>query len=142
MSKFTGRFGFSLIALNTFIVFAQERTQQSNPLVGLIGLVIGVLSLVSLWVIFQKAGKPGWAAIIPIYNIVVLLEIIGKPLWWVFMFFIPFVNIVFAFMTYYALGKRFGKSDGFCIGLVLLSFIFLPMLAFGDAKYQGASATA
>ncbi|MCS7074446.1 MAG: DUF5684 domain-containing protein [Bacteroidia bacterium] len=100
-------------------------------------LAIFILSIASLWVIFTKAGKPGWAAIVPIYNFIVLLQIIGKPWWWVLLLLIPIVNIVIAILTNYYLAKVFGKGIGFTIGLVLLGFIFLPILAFGDSKYIG-----
>lgn len=97
--------------------------------------------IVSQWKIYSKAGKPGWACLIPIYNIIVLLEIIGKPWWWLFLFLIPIVNIVFAIWTINLLSKSFGKSEGFTIGLILLPFIFFPILGLGDAKYNGPTGT-
>jgi len=103
----------------------------------IISLAICILVLVSMWKIFEKAGRQGWEGIIPIYNLYVLILIINKPIWWVIMFFIPLVNIVFAFLTFIELAKKFGQGAGFGIGLTLLSFIFLPILAFGDAKYHG-----
>ena len=99
-------------------------------------LVIVFIVIVPLWKIFVKAGKPGWAAIVPIYNIIVLLEVVRKPLWWIFMFLIPIVNIVFLIMMYDALSKAFGKDTGFTVGLILLSFIFFPILGYGSATYQ------
>ena len=95
-----------------------------------------VLIIASFWIVFTKAGKPGWACIVPIYNLIVLLEIAGKPLWWIQLMLIPLVNIVIAIMVAIAVAKNFGKSDGFGIGLVLLPFIFYPVLAWGDAQYQ------
>jgi len=103
----------------------------------LLPLVILVLYIASMWVVFTKAGKPGWAAIIPIYNIIILLEIIGKPWWWLLLFLIPVVNIVFAIWMLNLLSISFGKGVGFTIGLIFLGFIFLPILAFSDAKYNG-----
>ena len=88
-----------------------------------IDIVIIALIVVGLWKIFEKAGKPGWAAIIPIYNIIVLLEIIGKPLWWLILFIIPLVNIVFAIWATNLLSKSFGKETGFTIGLIFLPFV-------------------
>ncbi|MBW3519776.1 DUF5684 domain-containing protein [Flavobacterium sp. NKUCC04_CG] len=109
--------------------------------IGMIGFIIYlaviILIVAAQWKIFAKAGKPGWAAIIPIYNIIVLLEIIGKPLWWIFLFLIPGVNIIFMIWTYNLLSKSFGKTEGFTVGIILLPFIFLPILGFGDAKYIG-----
>ena len=98
-------------------------------------LVVILLIIIAEWKVFQKAGKPGWAVIIPIYNIIVLLEIVKKPLWWIILFFIPIVNIVIAIMVVHRLSLSFGKEAGFTIGLILLPFIFYPILGFGDAKY-------
>jgi len=103
----------------------------------LIYLAVIVLMIASMWRLFTKAGKPGWAAIVPIYNIVVLLEIIGKPLWWIVMFLIPCVSLVFAVMMTIEVAKCFGKDVGFGIGLLLLAPIFYPILAFGDSQYVG-----
>ena len=89
------------------------------------------------WKLFEKAGEPGWACIIPIYSTIVTLRIVGKPWWWLLMFFIPGVNIVFAIWMLNMLSKSFGKDEGFTVGLVLLGFIFYPILALGDAKYLG-----
>jgi hypothetical protein len=104
-------------------------------MMGLIWLAVIVLLVVSMWKVFVKAGQPGWAAIIPIYNIVVLLKIIGKPVWWIVGFLIPIVNFVVAILLCVGLAKVFGKGTGFAIGLVLLGFVFIPILAFSDAKY-------
>lgn len=98
-----------------------------------------ILLIASMWKIFTKAGKPGWAAIVPIYNIIVLLEIVGKPVWWIVLFLIPFVNIIVAIMVVLELAKKFGKGGGFAVGLLLLPFIFYPMLAFGDAQYNASA---
>jgi hypothetical protein len=98
-------------------------------------LAFAVLMIASMWKVFTKAGKPGWAAIVPIYNIVVLLEIIRKPMWWIAMFFIPFVSLIFAILMYVELAKAFGKGGGFAAGLILLSPIFFPILGFGGAQY-------
>lgn len=110
---------------------------------GTIGMIIYfaviIFMIASIWKIFEKAGKPGWAAIIPIYNIIVLLEIVGKPIWWIVLLLIPLVNIVVGIMVTHLLSKSFGKDVGFTIGLILLGFIFYPLLGFGDAKYKGAA---
>ncbi|MDR9488357.1 DUF5684 domain-containing protein [Salibacter sp.] len=104
-------------------------------------VVITVLLIVSQWRIYSKANKPGWACLIPIYNIIVLLEIIGKPWWWLLLLLIPIVNIVFAIWMTNLLSKSFGKSEGFTIGLLLLPIIFYPVLGLGDAKYNGPAGT-
>jgi hypothetical protein len=99
-------------------------------------LIVAALLIISLWIIYQKANKPGWAVIIPIYNVLVYLEIVKKPWWWLFLMMIPVVNIVIAILITHQLSLSFGKSAGFTIGLLFLPFIFYPILAFGDAKYQ------
>ncbi|MFP4527309.1 MAG: DUF5684 domain-containing protein [Candidatus Kapaibacterium sp.] len=105
----------------------------------IIWLAIVVLMIAGMWKIFEKAGKPGWAAIIPIYNMIVLLEIIDRPLWWIILLFIPIVNIVFGILITIELAKSFGKDMAYAIGMILLPFIFYPMLGFGDAQFEGAS---
>jgi hypothetical protein len=100
-------------------------------------LAIIALILVSMWKIYTKAGKPGWACLIPIYNIIVLLEIVGKPWWWLLLMIIPVVNIVFVIWMMNLLSKSFGHSEGFTIGLVFLGFIFIPILGLGESKYVG-----
>lgn len=106
-------------------------------------IYIGVIALMiaSMWKVFTKANQPGWAAIVPIYNIIVMLEIAKKPTWWVAMYFVPIANIVFMIMTLNAISKNFGKDEGFTVGLVLLGFVFWPILAFGDAQYVDSEPT-
>lgn len=100
-------------------------------------LIISLILIISYWKIFTKAGKPGWACIIPVYNAIVFLEIVGKPVWWIFLFLIPCVNFVFLIWTVNLLAKSFGQSEGFTVGLLLLGFIFFPILAFGNYQYLG-----
>jgi len=104
-------------------------------------LLLVVVIYAGLWKIFEKAGKPGWAAIIPIYNLIVLLEIVGKPMIWILFLLIPCVNIVFAIWLYNLLSKSFGKTEGYTVGMILLPIVFIPMLGFGDARYLGPSAS-
>lgn len=104
----------------------------------LLAIAVAVLLIVSMWKIYTKAGKPGWACLIPIYNTLVLLEIVGKPWWWLLLIlFVPIVNIVLLILVYHELSKSFGKDAGFTVGLVLLGFIFIPILGLGDAQYLG-----
>ncbi len=105
--------------------------------VGIVYLAIIILMIAAMWKIFTKAGKPGWAAIIPIYNTIVLLEVVGKPIWWFILMLIPFVNIIILIIVNLELAKKFGQSTGFAIGLILLAPIFYPILGFGSARYQG-----
>lgn len=107
-------------------------------MIGIVYLAIAVLMIASIWKLFTKAGKPGWASIVPIYNLIVLLEVAGKPLWFIVLFLIPVANLVAAIMTYIGLAKSFGKGGGFAVGLLLLPIIFFPILAFGSSTHQGA----
>lgn len=97
--------------------------------------VIGT-GITGIWRVFEKAGKPGWAAVVPIYNIIVMCEIGKKPGWWIILCLIPLVNIVFIVMIYNGISKGFGKDAGWTVGLVLLGIIFFPLLAFGPNYYQ------
>lgn len=109
--------------------------------VGVIGilfyLAVVAFYLYCMWRLFEKAGKPGWAALIPIYNVLVELEIIGRPWWWLLLMLVPVVDIVIGVMICLDLAKVFGKESGFAIGLIFLPFIFIPILALGEAKYLG-----
>jgi hypothetical protein len=121
---------------NLFIM--NEQVAQSMGVgIMIIYLVLIVSIIVSMWKIFTKAGKPGWAAIVPIYNIIVLQEIVGKPAWWIILYFIPLVNLVIAVWTTNLLSKSFGNSEGFTLGLLFLPFVFYPVLAFGNSSYHG-----
>jgi hypothetical protein len=103
----------------------------------LIGIAFGIVMIAAMWKVFVKAGQPGWASIVPIYNIIVLLNITGKPTWWIVLFLLPVANIIAAILVFVALAKSFGKSTGFAMGLLFLGFIFFPILGFGDARYIG-----
>lgn len=107
--------------------------------VGIVGtliyLAIIVLIIAGMWKVFVKAGKPGWACIVPIYNFIVLLEIAGRPMWWIVLMFIPFVNFVVLILIGIDIAKTFNKGTGFGLGLAFLGFIFYPILGFGDATY-------
>lgn len=103
---------------------------------GIIGLLL--LSIIGFWMVFTKAGKPGWASLIPIYNVFVFVDIAGKPWWWVLLFLIPIVNFIAIIIVSIALAERFGKGTLYGLGIAFFGFIFLPMLGFGDAKYTPA----
>lgn len=110
--------------------------------ISVIGLILYIIMVVANWKIFTKAGKPGWASIIPFYNYYVLFEIAGMNGWMFLLLLIPIVNIVMAIMLYLNLAKAFGQSTGFAVGLILLNPIFMLILGFGSAKYVGTGATA
>lgn len=103
--------------------------------VPLIFLAVVVFFIAAMWRVFAKAGRPGWAALIPIYNMIVLVQVAGRPVWWFLLMFVPFVNFVVALVIAIDIAKRFGKGTGFGLGLFLFGFIFYPILGFGDAEY-------
>lgn len=107
---------------------------------GLFSFFLVVLNVIGMWKIFVKAGKPGWASLVPIYNTIVLIEIVGKPTIWILWLLIPCTAPIFGIWLLNLLSKSFGKTESYTVGLVLLSFIFVPMLGFGSAKYLGPSA--
>ena len=128
---------------NLVAMMLQQDSGTASPISAAMGtgmtivwLVVMVLMIAALWKIFVKAGEPGWAAIVPIYNFIVMLKIAGKPLWWIVLMLIPFVNFVVAILMIAALARNFGKGTGFAIGLIFLPFIFYPILAWGDATYR------
>ena len=96
-----------------------------------------LIQVAAMWMIFTKAKQPGWAAIIPIYNIYIMTKIAGKPGIWVLWMFIPLVNIVFVIWLYNMISKSFGHDEGFTVGLLILGIIFWPILGFGGSKYLG-----
>ena len=112
--------------------------------VGIIALVIWlaivIFYLVVNWKIFTKAGQPGWASIIPIYNIIVFLQIVGRPIWWFILLLIPLVNFIIMIVLIIDFAKSYGKGVGFAILTIFFGFITIPILAFGSATYQGPSA--
>jgi hypothetical protein len=98
-------------------------------------IVVVVLYIAAYWRVYTKAGEPGWGSLIPIYNLYLLCKIAGRPGWWLFLYFIPLVNIAISLVVSLDLAKAFSKSSGFGVGLWLLSFIFYPILGFGSAQY-------
>lgn len=100
-------------------------------------LAILIAMIAGGWKTFVKAGAPGWACLVPILNIYVVIKLIGKPIWWIVLFFIPIVGIIAAIIVMIEFAKGFGKGIGTAIGLVLLGFIFWPMLGFGSAEWEG-----
>jgi hypothetical protein len=108
-----------------------------NGIVVVIYLAIVVLLIAAAWRIFTKAGEAGWKCLIPIYNIIVLLRIVGRQWWWILLMLIPIVGIVVWLIVSLDLAKSFGRGGGFGVGLFFLSFVFGPILGFGSATYAG-----
>ena len=126
------------------ILLAQGQFPQSSAgsaiggmLCSLIYLAVIVLVIAGWWMTFTKAGKPGWAALVPFYNVICLLQIARKPEWWLILCLIPIVGIVIFIIVGIEVAKNFGKETGFGVGLGLLPFIFYPILGWSDAQYRG-----
>ena len=96
-----------------------------------------ILVIIAEWRVFEKAGQPGWASIIPYFNFFIMLKIVNKPLWWIFWLFVPGANVVVGIWVTNLLAKSFGKNEGFTLGLIIFPFIFYPVLGFGNASFQG-----
>jgi hypothetical protein len=120
-----------------------------NDSVGMLGFGLGMvlvwctlllIMVASSWIVFQKAGKPGWHSIIPFLNLYDMLRIAGRPGWWLVLFLVPLVNIIVVVLVSIDMARRFGKGTGFGLGLAFLSPIFYPILAFSDARYDGSLA--
>jgi len=126
-----------MLTILTILAQSDDGAAAGGGISSIVGLLVAVLVIAGMWKIFTKAGKPGWAAIIPIYNLIVLLQIAGKPLWWIVLFCIPVVNFVAAVMVLISVAKAFGKGTGFAIGMLFLGPIFIPILGFGSAQYIG-----
>lgn len=104
------------------------------------GLLVFAAVVAGMWQIFTKAGRDGWKAIIPIYNIWVLLDIVGRPGWWIILFFIPLVNLVIWFVVSLDLAKSFDHGMGMAIGLFVLPWLFYIILGWGESQYYGPAA--
>lgn len=103
-------------------------------------LILGMIVLLfaSMWKLYEMAGKPGWSAIVPIYNQLVMLEIVGKPWWWLLLMLIPYVGAIWGIWSLNLFLKSFGKTEGYTIACIFLPFIFLPLLAFNkDTQFIG-----
>jgi hypothetical protein len=127
------------------VLVAQESNyatsaQGPSPIVVIVELLIALFVIAAMWKVFTKAGQPGWASIIPIYNLYVWCKIVGRPWWWILLMLIPLVNIIVGIILCIDMAKSFGKGVGFGIGLILLPIIFFPILGFGSATYQGPAA--
>ncbi|HEV8509547.1 MAG TPA: DUF5684 domain-containing protein [Gemmatimonadales bacterium] len=111
-------------------------TEGPGPVFWIVVCALIVVQIAAMWKVFEKAGQPGWAAIIPIYNLIVLIQIAGKPVWWILLYLIPVVSIIVVVIVMHNISKNFGKGLGTTLGLIFLSPIFFPILAWGDAQYQ------
>jgi hypothetical protein len=114
-----------------------QAIQTMSTTVSAVGGILAIIGIVAAWKLFAKAGQPGWAAIIPIYNIIVFLKIINRPWWWLLLLCIPIVDIVILFIISFDLGKSFGKGGAWSFFLlIVLSIIGYLILAFGKSEYK------
>jgi len=130
----------SIIQLPLFLAQTDYETQAKaapGPVFWICYSAVIILLIAAIWKVFSKAGQPGWAAIIPIYNLYVMCKVAGRPGWWLLLCLIPFLNVIILIILNFDIAKRFGKSGGFAVGMILLPFIFWPILGFGSATYQG-----
>ncbi|MGD0872606.1 MAG: DUF5684 domain-containing protein [Bryobacteraceae bacterium] len=115
----------------------------ASLVVFLVIMVIALVFIIAMWKVYTKAGQPGWAILIPIYNVYILLKLAGRPGWWVILYFIPLVNLVIAILVAIDVAKSFGQSAAFgVILLFLLCGIGYLMLGFGNYTYVGPAALA
>lgn len=122
------------------MAFAQQGSDAGSALGVLINVLLAIVLIAAGWVIFAKAGRPGWAAIIPIYNTLVMLSIVGRPWWWLLLMLVPLLNIIIGIIVLNDLSSSFGHGMGFTLGLIFLAPIFFLILAFGSSEYRGAAA--
>jgi hypothetical protein len=116
-------------------ILAQE--QSGGTIGSILIFAVFVAILAGCWKMFEKGGQPGWGCLIPFYNVYLILKLAGRPGWWLVLFLIPFVNFLIAAVVWIDVARAFGKSVLFGIGLWLLTPIFVCVLGFGDAQYQG-----
>lgn len=134
-----------LSSMLSLLVFAQNDGVGVIELILIIAVILVIVAIIGailagLWQTFEKAGEAGWKGIIPIYNIWVLMEIIGRPGWWLILFFIPLVNIIVWIVVCLDIAKSFDHGPGFAIGLMIFPFVFFIVLGWGESQYQGALA--
>ncbi len=110
--------------------------QMQIGILGIAGILV-IVQVLSLWIIFEKADQAGWKSIVPVYNLYIMLKIAGKPGWWLLLFLIPGINVLYFIWMMNMISKSFGKDELFTAGMVVLGFVFIPLLAFSDDKYQG-----
>ncbi len=101
----------------------------------LLPLLFIILPMVASWMIFTKAGRHGWSALVPFHRNIRQLEIAGKPGWWIFLYLVPILNIVIYVKTLLGLSRNFGHGGWFAVGLLFCPIVFFPILAFGKSQY-------
>ena len=118
-------------------VSAQEISSTNTELFVTLGVTI--LIFAGFWKVFEKAGKPGWAGLIPIYNLYVLVKISGNAWYWFALFFLPVINLFATLKVSIDIAGKFNRGILFGLGLTFVSFIFYPLLGFGEYQYRDAT---
>jgi len=125
---------YEKISINNLRV--DRRGCDMGAIMVVVFLAVLVMLIAATWRIHTKAGKPGWACLVPIYNLIVMLEIIKRPVWWIVLLFVPIANLVVAFMMAMDIAECFGKSRGWgFFMLTILAIIGYPIIGLSDAKY-------
>jgi hypothetical protein len=123
------------------ITLAQNNNNTGSAIGLMVGLVVYlaiiIIVVAGMWKTFEKAGQPGWAAIVPIYNTYIFCKIVGRPGWWVILLLIPYLNLIFWIIVCLDMAKSFARGIGFAVGLILLNPVFFCILGFGSSEYQG-----
>jgi len=128
----------SVTLLSTLLLQSQSDGAALSGAMMIVMLALAVVFTAGFWKVFTKAGQPGWASLIPIYNAYILIKIAGRPGWWLLMLLIPFVNIVFSIMLAIDIAKAFGQSAAFGVVLLfLLCGVGYLVLGFGNYRYLG-----
>jgi hypothetical protein len=129
---------YSLTPLSTLEVPAVAL--QSGDIGGivflLVQLVVVGLQIAGAWLVFEKAGHAGWKAIVPIYNLYVMLQIGEQAWWWLLLVIVPVVNLYAVYRIHRGVAEAFGRGIGFGLGLTFLGVVFFPLLGFGDYQYR------
>lgn len=128
-------FSATLTSFSTY-TYDKNVSVGDNMFVWAIWLAVFIFMIAAMWKVFTKAKKPGWGAIIPIYDTYLTVKIAGRPGWWLILFFIPLVNIIAGVIVFNDISKAFGKGVGYTLLLIFLPIIGWPLLAWGDAKYK------
>jgi hypothetical protein len=97
-------------------------------------IILVFLGWLCYWPVFERANQPGWAAFVPIYNMVVLCRIANKSRWWVLPACIPYLGIFLQIPLLIAVARSFGRGRAFGVGMALLPFVFVPILAFREPE--------
>jgi len=124
-----------MVPLEVFVAPLQN-SGAGDIVLFLLNLLIAGIQIAGMWMVFEKADHAGWKAIIPIYNLYVMLQIGENPWWWLVLLLVPIVNIYALYKIHAGVARAFGRGIGFGLGLAFLGILFFPLLGFGDYQYR------